>query len=122
VVEQVPPGQYNVIVSEDLTGARQPSAVLFETANAMVTLDLPRVRCVGFAKPDDFGNLLKAGFVVHEVRGADGVVTGYLMAPGRAQVMVWAREPRGSVVVTVTGLSSAPESGGGGGGGGGGAM
>jgi hypothetical protein len=56
------------------------------------------------------------------VRGADGAVTGYLMAPDRAHVMVWEREPRGGVVVTVTGLSSVPESGGGGGGGGGGAM
>ena len=64
----------------------------------------------------------RAGFVVHEVRGADGAVTAYVMAPGRAHVMVWEREPRGGVVVTVTGLSNVPESGGGGGGGGGGAM
>jgi hypothetical protein len=90
-----------------------------EATRAMVTLDLPGVRHVGSARPGDYGYLLKAGFVVHEVRGADGAVTGYLMAPGRAHVMVWEREPRGGVVVTVTGL---PESGGGGGGGGGGAM
>jgi len=122
VVEQVPPGEYNVSVSEDPTGSRQLSAVLFETARAMVTLDLPRVRHVGIARPDDYGYLLKAGFVVHEVRGADGAVTGYVLAPGRAHVMVWEREPRGGVVVTVTGQSSVPESGGGGGGGGGGAM
>ena len=120
VVEQVPPGEYNVSVSEDPTGSRQLSAVLFETTRAMVTLDLPRVRHVGMARPDDYGYLLKTGFVVHEVRGAEGAVTGYLMAPGRAHVMVWEREPRGGVVVTVTGLSSMPESGGGGGGGGGG--
>jgi len=119
VVEQVPPGEYNVSVSEDPTGSRQLSAVLFETTRAMVTLDLPRVRHVGTARPDDYGYLLKTGFVVHEVRGADGAVTGYLMAPGRAHVMVWEREPRGGVVVTVTGLSSVPEAGGGGGGGGG---
>jgi len=120
VVEQVPPGEYNVSVSEDPTGSRQVSAVLFETTRAMVTLDLPRVRHVGPARPGDFGYLLRAGFVVHEVRGADGAVTGYVMAPGRAHVMVWEREPRGGVVVTVTGLSNVPESGGGGGGGGGG--
>jgi hypothetical protein len=120
VVEQVPPGEYNVSVSEDLAGSRQVSAVLFETTRAMVTLDLPGVRHVGPARPGDYGYLLRAGFVVHEVRGADGAVTGYVMAPGRAHVMVWEREPRGGVVVTVTGLSSVPESGGGGGGGGGG--
>jgi len=122
VVEQVPPGEYNVSVSEDPTGSRQVSAVLFETTRAMVTLDLPGVRHAGPARPGDFGYLLRAGFVVHEVRGADGAVTGYVMAPGRAHVMVWEREPRGGVVVTVTGLSNVPESGGGGGGGGGGAM
>jgi hypothetical protein len=122
VVEQVPPDEYDVSVSEDPTGSRQLNAVLFETARAMVTLDLPRVRHVGMGRPDDYGVLLKAAFVVHQVRGADGAVTGYVMAPGRAHVMVWEREPRGGVVVTVTGLSSVPESGGGGGGGGGGAM
>jgi hypothetical protein len=122
VVEQVPPGKYAVSISEDPTGSRQFSAVLFETTRAMVTLDLPRMRHVGTARPDDYGYLLKTGFVVHEVRGADGAVAGYVMAPGRAHVMVWEREPRGGVVVTVTGLSSVPESGAGGGGGGGGSM
>ncbi len=53
------------------------------------------------------------------MRSANGVVAGYLMAPARAQVMVWDQGARGGVVVTVTALSSVPESGGGGGGGGG---
>jgi len=106
----------------EIAWSREVSAVLFETTRAMVTLDLPGVRHVGPARPGNYGYLLRAGFVVHEVRGADGAVTGYVMAPGRAHVMVWEREPRGGVVVTVTGLSNVPESGGGGGGGGGGAM
>ena len=122
VVAQVPPGEYNVSVAEDPTGSRQVTAVLFEATRAMVTLDLPGLRHVGPARSGDYGYLLRAGFVVHEVRGTDGAVTGYVMAPGRAYVMLWEREPRGGVVVTVTGLSNVPESGGGGGGGGGGAM
>jgi len=118
-VDQVPPGRYTVTVWEDLAGRRQFRAVLFETAHAPLKIDLPGVSRVGIAKPDDYGNLLKAGFVVHEVRSADGVVAGYLMAPARAQVLAWDQGARGGIVVTVTGLSSVPESGGGGGGGGG---
>ncbi len=121
-VDQVPPGQYDVTISEDLTGSRQFTAVLFQMTTVPVTLDLPKVSRVRGAKPDEFGSLLKSGFVVYEVRSANGVVAGYLMAPARAQVMVWDQGARGGVVVTVTALSSVPESGGGGGGGGGGAM
>lgn len=106
-------------ISEDLTGSRQFTVVLFQMTTVPVTLDLPKVSRVRGAKPDEFGSLLKSGFVVYEVRSANGVVAGYLMAPARAQVMVWDQGARGRVVVTVTALSSVPESGGGGGGGGG---
>ena len=102
-VDQVPSGQYNV--------------VLFETAAAPVRLDLPRVNRRGMAEPDDYAAVLKAGFVVYELPRAAGVVTGYLVVPARAQVMIWDQgATRGGIVVTVTGLPSAPESGGGGGG------
>jgi hypothetical protein len=122
LVNQVPPGEYTVTVSEDPTGSRQPNAVLFEAARGIVALDLPGLRHVGVASPESYAYLLKSGFTIHEVRGGDGTLTGYVMAPGRAHVMVWERESPGGVVVTVTGMESVPESAGGGGGGGGGSM
>ena len=114
-VDQVPSGQYNVTVSEDQSGSRQYNAVLFETAAVPVRLDLPRVNRLGLAEPDDYASVLKAGFVVYELPSAAGVVTGYLVVPPRAQVMIWDQgAARGGIVVTVTGLPSGPESGGGG--------
>lgn len=116
-VDQVPRGQYNVTVSEDPSGSRQYNAVLFETTAAPVRLDLPRVNRKGMAEPDDYAAVLKAGFVVYELPSAAGLVTGYLVVPARAQVMIWDQgAARGGIVVTVTGLPSAPESGGAGGG------
>lgn len=112
-VDQVPRGQYNVTVSEDQSGSRQYNAVLFETAAASVRLDLPKVNRRGLAEPGDYAAVLRAGFVVYELPSATGAVTGYLMVPARAQVMIWDQgAARGGIVVTVTGLPSAPESGG----------
>lgn len=115
-VDQVPRGQYNVTVSEDQSGGRQFNAVLFETAAAPVRLDLPSAQRKGRAEPDDYAGALRTGFVVYELSSAAGVVTGYLMVPARAQVTVWDQgAAQGGIVVTVTGLPSAPEAGGGGG-------
>jgi hypothetical protein len=114
-VDQVPSGKYSITVSEDQSGGRQYNAVLFETAAAPVRLDLPRVIRRGMAEPDDYPAVLKAGFVVYELSSAAGDVAGYLVVPQRAQVMVWDQGAAGGgIVVTVTGLPNAPESGSGG--------
>ena len=117
-VDRVPAGWYHVMVSEDRTGIHKYNALLFETAPATVTLDLPTVESGGVASPEDFPAALQAGFVVYEVRGASGTVQAYLLVPTQTRVTVW-NQPRGKggLVVSVIGLPTTPESAGSGGGG-----
>jgi hypothetical protein len=116
-VDQVPAGRYHVTVSEDRTGTHKYNALLFETATAAVTLDLPTAEG-GVARPEDYPSVLQAGFVVYEIRGASGTVGAYLVVPGQARVTVWNQPGReGGRVVSVIGLPSTPESAGSGGGG-----
>ena len=115
-VDRVPPGQYHVMVSEDRTGVHKYNALLFETATAAVTLDLPTVEAGGAARPEDYPATLQAGFVVYEIREASGTVQAYLLVPAQARVTVW-NQPRGKggLVVSVIGPPTTPESAGGGG-------
>jgi hypothetical protein len=117
-VDQVPAGRYHVTVSEDRTGIHQYNALLFETATAAVTLDLPTAQPGGVARPEDYPAVLQAGFVVYEVRGASGTVQASLMVPAQARVTVWNPPGKeGGTVVSVIGLPSTPQSAGSGGGG-----
>jgi hypothetical protein len=116
-VDRVPAGRYHVMVSEDRSGAHKYDALLFETAPAAVTLDIPTAARAGVAGPEDSPAVLEAGYVVYEIRGTSGAVLAYLMVPARARVMVWNQPGKeGGPVVSVTGLPTAPESSGGGGG------
>jgi hypothetical protein len=117
-VDRVPAGRYHVTVSEDRTGIHKYNALLFETATAAVTLDLPNAEPGGVARPDDYPAVLQAGFVVYEVRGTSGTVQAYLMVPAQARVTVWNRPGKeAGLVVSVIGLLVTPESAGSGGGG-----
>ena len=118
-VDRVPAGHYQVIISENPSGAQRYNAVLFEAESASVILDAPTVQRGRGATPDDFQAATRSGFVVYEIRGIAGTVQGYLMVPPQARVRVWDQPGRrGGLVVTVSDFSSVPESGGGGGGGG----
>ena len=115
-VDRVPAGRYHVTVSEDRTGIHKYNALLFETATAAVTLDVPTAELGGVASPEDYPAVLQAGFVVYEIRGASGTVQAYLMVPVQARVTVWNQPGKeGGPVVSVIGLPSSPESAGGGG-------
>ena len=115
-VDRVPAGRYHVTVSEDRTGIHKYNALLFETATAAVTLDVPTAELGGVARPEDYPAVLQAGFVVYEIRGASGTVQAYLMVPAQARVTVWNQPGKeGGPVVSVIGLPSSPESAGGGG-------
>jgi hypothetical protein len=115
-VDRVPAGRYHVTASEDRTGSHKYNALLFETATAAVTLDLPTAELGGVASPEDYPAVLQAGFVVYEIRGASGTVHAYLMVPPQARVTVWNQPGReGGPMVSVIGLPSSPESAGGGG-------
>ena len=118
-VDRVPPGRYHVMVSPDRTGTFKYNALLFETAIAAVTLDLPTVEPGGVASPEDYPSALQAGFVAYEVRAASGAVQAYLLVPAQARVTVW-NQPngRGGLVVSVIGLPATPETAGSGGSGG----
>ncbi len=115
-VERVPPAQYRVTVSRSGGANREYSAVLFETAKAAVTLDLPRTERLGVATPEDYSDALKVGSLVYELRDVAGTVKGYLIAPADARVMAWEQNAsKGRLVVAVSGRPSVPEAGGGGG-------
>ena len=117
-VDRVPAGRYHVTVAEDRTGIHKYHALLFETAAAAVTLNLPTAEPGGTARPEDYPAVLQAGFVVYEVRGASGTVQAYLMVPAQARVTVWNQPGKeGRPVVSVIGLPTTPESAGSGGGG-----
>jgi len=114
--DRVPAGRYHVTVSEDPTGIHRYNALLFETATAAVTLDVPTAELGGVARPEDYPAVLQAGLVVYEIRGASGTVQAYLMVPAQARVTVWSQPGKeGGPVVSVIGLPSSPESAGGGG-------
>jgi hypothetical protein len=88
------------MVSEDHTGVRKYTALLFQIVNASVTLDLPTVEPGGVASPEDYPAALQAGFVAYEVRAASGPVQAYLLVPAQARVdgvepAKWERGARG---------------------------
>jgi hypothetical protein len=115
-VARVPAGHYQVTISESHAAGQRYNAVLFGTETATVILDAPTVERGPGASPEDYEAAMRSGFVVYEIRGIAGTVQAYLMVPPHARVRVWDQPgKRGGLVVTVSDVSTVPESGGGGG-------